>query len=82
MAYTVTVIPGEGTGHELTAATMRVLEATGINFSWDVHHAGLDAYRQTGTLIPASTLASLRRTRLAGVSRNGGIAFDAFDDCY
>ena len=38
----VTLIPGDGTGPELTEATRRVLEATGVEFEWDVQPAGAD----------------------------------------
>ena len=40
MAHRVTLIPGDGTGPELTEATRRALEATGVEFDWDVQHAG------------------------------------------
>ena len=40
MSYAVTLIPGDGTGPEITEATRRVLEATGIRFAWDLHQAG------------------------------------------
>ena len=36
MAYSVTFIPGDGTGPEISDATKRVLEATGVDFDWDV----------------------------------------------
>ena len=42
MAHRVTLIPGDGTGPELTEATRRVLEATGVEFDWDVRQAGVD----------------------------------------
>ncbi|MFQ5997406.1 MAG: NAD-dependent isocitrate dehydrogenase, partial [Dehalococcoidales bacterium] len=35
MAYRVTLIPGDGIGPEVTEATKRVLEATGVAFQWD-----------------------------------------------
>ena len=40
MAHRVTLVPGDGTGPELTEATRRVLEATGVEFDWDVKEAG------------------------------------------
>ncbi len=40
MTYNVTLIPGDAIGPEVTEATRRVLEATGISFIWDVVHAG------------------------------------------
>ena len=62
MAHDVTFIPGDGTGPELTDATRRVLEATGVDFNWDRQEAGIDEYRKHGNPFPDATLASLRRT--------------------
>ena len=64
MPHAVTFIPGDGTGPELAEATRRVLEATGVEFDWDVRQAGLDAYEETGNPFPDATLASLRRTQV------------------
>ncbi len=55
MAHDVTFIPGDGTCPELTEATRRVLEATGVDFNWDRHEAGIDEYPSMAT--------RLRRTR-------------------
>jgi len=65
LAHDVTFIPGDGTGPELTEATRRVLEATGVDFNWDRHEAGIDEYRKHGNPFPEATLASLRRTGVA-----------------
>lgn len=62
MAHDVTFIPGDGTGPELTEATRRVLEATGVAFNWDRHEAGIDEYRKHGNPFPDATLASLKTT--------------------
>ena len=62
MAHDVTFIPGDGTGPELTEATRRVLEATGVAFNWDRHEAGIDEYDKHGNPFPAATLESLKRT--------------------
>ena len=64
MAYRVTLIPGDGTGPELAAATKRVLEATGVRFDWDVQDAGVDVYEREGTPLPARVLDSLRSTKI------------------
>src|SRR5256714_7103463 len=48
MAHRVILIPGDGTGPELTEATRRVLEATGVEFDWDVRHAGTDVMEEHG----------------------------------
>src|SRR5437763_10866512 len=62
----VTLIPGDGTGPELTEATRRVLEATGVEFDWDVQQAGADVMDQFGgNPLPEPTLDSIRRTGVA-----------------
>ena len=66
MAHEVTLIPGDGTGPELTEATRRVLEATGVEFDWDVQQAGADVMDQFGgNPLPEQTLESIRRTGVA-----------------
>ena len=64
MSHQVTLIPGDGTGPEITRATRRVLEATGVSFAWDVQDAGIDVYQREGTPLPARVLDSLRRTKV------------------
>ena len=62
----VTLIPGDGTGPELTEATRRVLEATGVEFDWDVQHAGTDVMEEHGgNPLPEETLDSIRRNGVA-----------------
>ena len=65
MAYDVTLIPGDGIGPEISAATVAVLEATGVSFRWDEQLGGMAAVEQGGDPLPARTLESIRRTRLA-----------------
>jgi len=65
MAYRVTLIPGDGVGPELSEATRRVLEGTGVAFDWDVQEAGADVMEQTGTPLPDNVLDSIRRTKVA-----------------
>ena len=65
MAHRVTLIPGDGTGPELTEAARRVLEATGVAFEWDVREAGVDVMEEAGTPLPDDTLESIRRNRTA-----------------
>jgi isocitrate dehydrogenase (NAD+) len=65
MAYRVTLIPGDGTGPELVAATRRVLEATGVEFEWDVQEAGADVMDKYGTPLPEAVLDSIRANKVA-----------------
>ena len=63
MAHRVTLIPGDGTGPELAEATRRVLEATGVEFDWDVQHAGADVMDQNGgNPLPDTTSTRSART--------------------
>jgi len=62
----VTLIPGDGTGPELTEATRRVLEATGVEFDWDLREAGADVMdRYGGNPLPAEVLDAIRETGVA-----------------
>src|SRR5688572_25507681 len=65
LAYSVTFIPGDGTGPELAEATRRVLEATGVEFDWDFQDAGIDVYEEEGNPLPDRTLASIRERGIA-----------------
>ena len=62
---TVTLIPGDGTGPELTSAMRRVVDASGAKLQWDVQDAGEDAAAKHGMPLPPSTLESVRRNRVA-----------------
>ncbi len=65
MAYDVTFIPGDGTGPEIAEATKRVLDATGVDFNWDVQEAGVDIMKTAGTPLPDSVIESIKRTKVA-----------------
>jgi len=70
VSYAVTLIPGDGIGPELAAATRTVLEATGISFDWDVQEAGEATIASEGTPLPERVIESIRRT---GVAMKGPI---------
>jgi len=65
MTYHATLIPGDGIGPEITAATVKVLSATGVAFDWDEQLAGITAVEKAGTPIPEGTLQSIRERKLA-----------------
>lgn len=67
MAYRVTLIPGDGIGPEITKATVRCLEATGVPFEWDTQEAGLSYMERTGdnNPLPDAVVDSIRRNKLA-----------------
>jgi len=66
VTHRVTLIPGDGTGPELTDATRRVLEATGVDFEWDVREAGTDVMAEHGgNPLPGEVLDAIRETGVA-----------------
>src|SRR6266487_750635 len=65
MAHRVTFIPGDGVGPELSEATRRVLEGTGVDFDWDVQEAGADVIEKYGTPLPEPVLESIRANGVA-----------------
>src|SRR5246500_5995430 len=65
MTHKVTLIPGDGIGPEVTKATVRILEATGVKFEWETFAVGEDAYEKLGEYIPKELTESIERTRVA-----------------
>lgn len=63
--YNVTLIPGDGIGPSIMEAAVKVLEATGVKFTWDERLAGMSAVEKFDTPIPFETLESIRHSRLA-----------------
>jgi isocitrate dehydrogenase (NAD+) len=65
LAYNITLIPGDGVGPEITAATRRVLEAAGVEFDWELAYAGAEVMQKQGTPLPDSVLASIKKNKVA-----------------
>ena len=65
MKHTITLIPGDGIGPEIIAATVRIIEATGVDIEWETHILGAQAQEKYGTTLPESTLESIRRNKVA-----------------
>jgi isocitrate dehydrogenase (NAD+) len=65
LAHNVTLIPGDGVGPEVTGATRRVLEATGVAFKWDMAEAGAGVMAKQGTPLPEAVLASIKKNGVA-----------------
>ena len=63
--HRATLIPGDGVGPELSQSTRRCVEATGVEFEWDVQEAGADVMDKYGTPLPEHVLESIRRTKVA-----------------
>jgi isocitrate dehydrogenase (NAD+) len=65
MTHRVTLIPGDGIGPELSEATKRVLDASGVDFEWEVVEAGEAVLAREGTPLPQSVLDSIIRNKVA-----------------
>jgi isocitrate dehydrogenase (NAD+) len=64
MTHHITLIPGDGIGPEVTNATVRILEATGIKFEWETFMAGAEAFEKYKEYIPKDLNDSIERTRV------------------
>ena len=65
MRHTITLIPGDGIGPEVTAAVVKILERAGLQVTWEPHLAGVAALEKQGATLPAELLDSIRRNKVA-----------------
>lgn len=63
--YTVTLIPGDGIGPEITETAKRVIDAAGVKIEWETHEAGLTAIEKYKDPLPANVIESIQRTGVA-----------------
>ena len=65
MKHNITLIPGDGIGPEIVAATVRTIEASGVDIAWETHIIGAQALEKFGTTLPELTLESIKRNKVA-----------------
>ena len=65
MDYTVTLIPGDGIGPEVTQAAQEVIAACGVKIAWEKHDAGAEMAERTGNPCPDELIQSIQRNRIA-----------------
>jgi isocitrate dehydrogenase (NAD+) len=65
MAHTITLIPGDGIGPEVSEAVRRIFVAAGVPIEWERHDAGVIAYKRYGVTLPAELLESIKRNKVA-----------------
>ena len=65
MSRTITLIPGDGIGREVTDAARRVIEAARVRIDWEVHEAGAAVIEKRGTVLPDEVVESIRRNKVA-----------------
>jgi len=65
MTHTITLIPGDGIGPEVTEAVVRILKAAGVSIEWETHLAGVRAFERTGETLPVELIDSIRKNKVA-----------------
>lgn len=65
MKHNITLIPGDGIGPEIVAATVRVIEATGVEIEWETQILGAQAQEKFGTTLPDATIDSIKKNKVA-----------------
>jgi isocitrate dehydrogenase (NAD+) len=65
MTYTITLIPGDGIGPEISEVVRKILAASGVSIQWEVHDAGQTALVKYGDLLPGAVLDSIIRNKVA-----------------
>ena len=63
--HSITLIPGDGIGPEITNAVKTVIEATGVAVRWDVQQVGQKALKEYGTPLPESAINSIKINKVA-----------------
>ncbi len=75
--HKITVIRGDGVGPEISDATMRVIEATGVKCEWDFALVGREAEKESGAPLPGETLEKIRAS---GVALKGPVIIEKMGD--
>lgn len=64
--HPVSLIPGDGIGPEVTAATRKIIDATGVKIDWEICEAGAEVFKKgLGTGVPQETVDSIIRNKVA-----------------
>ena len=62
---TVTLIPGDGIGPEITEAVVSILNEAGVDIKWDIQTAGADVIEKEGTPLPERVINSIKKNKVA-----------------
>src|SRR6187549_1674365 len=65
MKHTINLVPGDGIGPEIVAATVRVIEATGVDIQWQTQILGSQALEKFGSTLPDESIEAMRQTKVA-----------------
>ncbi len=62
---TITLIPGDGIGPEISDAVTKIIEAVGVKINWDIQSAGADVAEKEGTPLPDRVIDSIKKNKIA-----------------
>jgi isocitrate dehydrogenase (NAD+) len=65
MSHTITLIPGDGIGPEVTEAVVRIFKVANVDITWERHDAGVTAFKLYNQSLPGQLLESIRRNKVA-----------------
>src|SRR5918996_3300534 len=65
MKHTITLIPGDGIGPEVTKPALAIIKAAGVQVNWETHLAGAEALKKHGTTIPKQLMDSFEKNKTA-----------------
>ncbi len=65
MKHTITLVPGDGIGPEIVAATVRTIEATGVDIEWETQFGGAQALEKYGSTLPDELIDSIKKNKVA-----------------
>jgi isocitrate dehydrogenase (NAD+) len=65
MKHIITLIPGDGIGPEVASSVVRIIEAAGVDITWETHYAGAQALEKFGDTLPKDLLESIERNSVA-----------------
>ena len=65
MKHTITLIPGDGIGPEVSNAVVKIVEAAGLDVRWESYAAGVEALERHGSTLPHELLDSIARNKVA-----------------
>lgn len=62
---TITLIPGDGIGPEITDSVVKIIEASGLKINWDIQTAGADVVKKEGKPLPSRVIDSIKKNKVA-----------------
>lgn len=62
---TLTLIPGDGIGPEITDSVVKIIKESGLDINWDIQNAGVNVLEKEGAPLPQRVIDSIRKNKVA-----------------